>query len=140
MSDAALMSDITPAYHRDLEDRPLFILNDKYYYIDEESGFFVESDFVLETDGRGLAFDYNPDYGKSTNSIKIYHTVQEITMKYKMDTANNYTRPGVDYRIAREMYEQFPEYAANIEKAGTNAAFSVFLAKAKGNWHGVTVT
>jgi len=68
-----------PAYTRDSEGRPLFMRENEdgtvvYFYLSEDGTQFMLSDYDPKTDGRGLNFDYPPDYGKSdkTNVIPTY--------------------------------------------------------------------
>ncbi|MCQ2354511.1 MAG: WG repeat-containing protein [Clostridia bacterium] len=106
--------DVTPAYTRDTSDRPLFINGGKYYYLNDITGGFELSDYDPETDGRGLYFDYAPDFGKSDCSLNKYYTRQDVTVTYDMDSTSYYTRYGVDYKIARELYETDPEFAEQV--------------------------
>ena len=129
-------ADVVPAYTRDTQDRALFIKDGKYYYINEETGIFELSDYDADSDGRGLYFDYNCDFGKSDTNLKIYKTLQKITQTYDMDSTSYYTRYGVDYMIARELYEAYPEFAELVAieyKPGNyyNRSFREALAKAK---------
>lgn len=129
-------SQIVPAYTRDSLDRPLFRQGDALFYLDEKEGKLVPSDYIDEIDGRGLYFDYNPDYGKSDSSLHIYHTEQTIKMTYDMDMSSYLTRYGVDYRIARQFYEKYPTYAelVSLPISATsfyNYVFHIFLEKAK---------
>lgn len=51
------------AYERDEEDRPLFKLGERFYYIDEEAHELTPSDFDAR-DGRGLHYNYPTAFGK----------------------------------------------------------------------------
>ena len=129
-------ADVVPAYTRDTQDRAMFIKDGKYYYINEETGIFELSDYDPDSDGRGLYFDYNRDFGKSDTNLKIYKTLQEITQTYEMDSTSYYTRYGVDYMIARELYEAYPTFAELVAieySPGTyyNRSFRDALARAK---------
>lgn len=107
-------ADVVPAYTRDTSDRALFVHDGKYYYINEENGVFELSDYNPDTDGRGLYFDYAPNFGKSDCDLKIFSTVQPITLTYSIDSSSYYARYGVDYRIARELYEAYPTFAEQV--------------------------
>jgi len=107
---------IQPAYTRETDGSALFVYDGKYYYLDEETGDFCESDYIDERDNRGLYFDYNPDYGTSDNNLKIWSTYQEITLHYLIDKAYHYARFGIDWRITRALYEADPEYAEIVGK------------------------
>lgn len=127
---------LVPALTRDSADHPLFISNGHYLYIDEKTSTLKESDYIDEVDGRGLYFDYNPDYGKSDSSLHIYSTRQTVKMTYEMDMSSYYTRYGVDYRIAREFQEKYPAYAEAVARNISsneyyNLLFHVFYEAAK---------
>ena len=68
-----------PALTRDTEGHPLFTLGDSKYYRFDESGKLIESDYNDETDGRGLYFDYTPDYGAGDNDILRFSVRTIIT-------------------------------------------------------------
>ncbi len=107
--------EIIPAYTRDSKDRPVFVFENVYYYLNAENGRFELSDFNPTLDSRGLYFDYNPDFGKSDNKYKIYSTVQTITETFVMkDTTSYYTRYGVDSRLAEQIYLTYPKFANQI--------------------------
>lgn len=74
--------NITLAWCRDTEDRPLFIYKDAYYYLDEKKGRFVESDYDPETESRGACFDYSPEYGVETTDRRFLST-SEIVYTYE---------------------------------------------------------
>ena len=64
------------AYERDAEDRPLFILNGVYYYIDGNAKVLRESDFDKK-DSRGLNYNYPTTFGKDAEkaNFKNYYEV-----------------------------------------------------------------
>ncbi len=74
--------NITLAWCRDTEDRPLFIYKDAYYYLDEKKGRFVESDYDSVTESRGACFDYTPEYGVETSDRRFLST-SEIVYTYE---------------------------------------------------------
>ncbi|MBO4322606.1 MAG: hypothetical protein J5919_06365 [Clostridia bacterium] len=104
-------ADIIPAYTRDSEGRPLFTYGDKYLWLDEETGDFAESDYVDARDGRGLYFDYDPDFGTPDSAYKKYSVYETVTLANAIDKAHVYARFGVDWRIARALYEADPDFA-----------------------------
>ncbi|MBO4423154.1 MAG: WG repeat-containing protein [Clostridia bacterium] len=61
------------AYERDKEDRPLFILDEKYWYIDEATSQLSESDFDVR-DSRGLHYNYPSSFGKSDGQYVSYRS------------------------------------------------------------------
>ncbi len=107
--------EVIPAYTRDKKDRPVFYYSGYYYYLDESTGRFIESDFNPDTDSRGLYFDYNPDFGKSDCKYQIYSTEQIITETFTFnDTSSYFTRYGVDSRLAEQLYLYYPKFANQI--------------------------
>ena len=66
------------AYERDKEDRPLFILNGEYYYIDPGAKTLVKSDFEKK-DSRGLYYNYPADFGKDAEKVRFrdYYAVEQ---------------------------------------------------------------
>jgi len=120
------------AYTRDTSDRALFLIDDVYYYLDETSGDFVQSDYVDERDNRGLYFDYAPNYGKSDNNLSIWSNYETVTLSDCIDTAYAYSRYCADWKLAREIYlanSKFAELAASQYRTGKyyNKIFSDIL-------------
>lgn len=67
------------AYERDENDRPLFIIGEEYYYIDEETHELALSDFDISK-SRGLNYNYPSDFGK--NAVKaVYKYVYPVEQK-----------------------------------------------------------
>ncbi len=107
--------EVIPANCRDSRDRALFVYNNEYYYLNSSTGRFELSDFIPEIDGRGLEFDYNPDFGKTDSKYNIYHTEQTITETFDIkSTLSYYTRYGVDSRLAEQIYLYYPQFAEQI--------------------------
>ncbi|MCR4683364.1 MAG: WG repeat-containing protein [Clostridiales bacterium] len=128
---------VNPAYTRDNDDRALFTFDGKYYYIDDETGDFTESDYNDETDNRGLYFDYAPDWGTSDNGYKKWSVTETITFTNWIDRTLVYARFAVDWRIARALYEVDPELADYVgmlwwlDKSYYNLPFRAALLEAK---------
>ncbi|MCD7943769.1 MAG: WG repeat-containing protein [Clostridia bacterium] len=82
---------ISPAYQRDTSGRALFTYKDAYYYLDADSGEFIESDYVPDTDDRGVHFDYLPSYGSASegryfsSSLITTYTYEDIEGEYDED-------------------------------------------------------
>ena len=116
--------EVIPAYTRDRNDRPVFYYSGYYYYLDESTGRFLESDFNPDTDSRGLYFDYNPDFGKSDCKYQIFSTYQTITESFTFhDTTSYYTRYGVDSRLAEQIYLYYPKFANQIALTFDNGRY-----------------
>lgn len=128
---------VNPAYTRDNDDRALFTFEGKYYYIDDETGDFTESDYNDETDNRGLYFDYAPDWGTSDNGYKKWSVTETVTFTNMIDRTLVYARFAVDWRIARALYEADPELAEYVgilwwaDKSYYNLPFRAALMEAK---------
>ena len=60
-------------YGRDLEDRPLFMIGDDYYYIDEDEKEFKKSDYD-DRDNRGMYFNYPSYFGKSEGQFTVFRS------------------------------------------------------------------
>lgn len=75
--------DVSPAWCRDSEDRPLFIYEGAYYYLDEAEKCFVEADYDPDRDLRGACFDYTPDYGIDDDA-RTYLNVVETIFEYEL--------------------------------------------------------
>ncbi|OGO90696.1 MAG: hypothetical protein A2Y17_03125 [Clostridiales bacterium GWF2_38_85] len=56
---------------RDIENRPLFLFEDKYYYLDINN-IFTLSEYDEGRNGRGIQFDYPSYYGESNSIIEKY--------------------------------------------------------------------
>lgn len=67
------------AYERDLEDRPLFLINEEYYYIDTVLKALVKSDYDNKKDDRGLYYNYPAAFGKDAvkADFRIYKPVAQ---------------------------------------------------------------
>ena len=120
-SDGSLLgiypaSDVVPANTRDTQDRALFTYGNRYYYIDPATGSFIESDYIDERDGRGMYFDYDPDFGKADSAYKKWSTFEDVLLSYTIDTYYVYVRFVVDHRLARQVYEADPEFAEIVAK------------------------
>lgn len=76
--------DLIFAYDRDSEGRPLFIIGEQYYYI--EDGELCESDFDAR-DSLGLHFNYNADFAKDADQCSVYRSGS----KYGILTADGKT-------------------------------------------------
>lgn len=82
---------ISPAYQRDTSGRALFTYKDAYYYLDADSGEFIESDYIPDTDDRGVHFDYLPSYGSASDgryfssSLVTTYTYEDIEGEYDED-------------------------------------------------------
>lgn len=130
-------TELNPAYTRDRDGHPLFISNDKYYYIDEETKSLTEADFDRKYDSRGLFFDYSPAYGvNSDESFGVHWRIEPVTLSYLLDRSSYYTRFKVDPRIARALYELDPSFAEKVavRQAGGhyyNYPFKLALDRAK---------
>ncbi|MBQ1848711.1 MAG: WG repeat-containing protein [Clostridia bacterium] len=61
------------AYERDKEDRPLFIKDGKYYYIDEELKELKPSDYDAR-DSRGLYYNYPSYFGKADGQFTVFRS------------------------------------------------------------------
>ncbi len=61
------------AYERDGEDRPLFILDGKYYYIDTDEKELKRSDYDAR-DSRGLYYNYPSYFGKSEGQFTVFRS------------------------------------------------------------------
>ena len=61
------------AYERDKEDRPLFILGEKYYYIDEDEKDLKKADYDSR-DSRGLYYNYPSYFGKSEGQFTVFRS------------------------------------------------------------------
>lgn len=120
---------IIPAYTRDKSDRPLFLLKSKYYYLSEETGDFVLSDYDDEADNRGLYFDYRPDYGRSDNGLLKWSTVTPRTIEATIITDLYYSHFAVDWRLCKPIQAADPDYA--YWTAYSNKPFAAFLEAAK---------
>lgn len=75
--------DVSPAWCRDSEDRPLFTYEGAYYYLDESKKRFVEADYDPDRDLRGACFDYTPDYGIDSDA-RTYLNVVETVYEYEL--------------------------------------------------------
>lgn len=97
--------DVSPAWCRDGEDRPLFIYKDAYYYLDEAKKTFVESDYDPDRDGRGAEFDYTPDYGKDSDGMKFLSIVETV-FDYEL-IEGKFDEKGypLAYKIPRDIYK-----------------------------------
>ena len=71
-------NEITPAYCRDRDGRPLFLHSDAYYYLDAAAGKFAVSDYDPIRDNRGVLYDYTPDYGTSKEDGRQILAKREI--------------------------------------------------------------
>lgn len=60
-------------YGRDLEDRPLFKLGDRYYYIDEDEKDLKKSDYD-DRDNRGLYYNYPSYFGKAEGQFTVFRS------------------------------------------------------------------
>ena len=75
-----------PALARDREDRPLFARTRNngtqvYFHLSADGKNFVLSDYDPDVDGRGLYFDYPPNYGR-TDTDRVYLDMDEETGLY----------------------------------------------------------
>ena len=61
------------AYERDGEDRPLFTLEGKYYYIDEDEKDLKKSDYDAR-DNRGLYYNYPSYFGKTEGQFTVFRS------------------------------------------------------------------
>ncbi|MBQ3126411.1 MAG: hypothetical protein IJC15_05005, partial [Clostridia bacterium] len=142
------VGDLTPAYTRDRAGRPLFreeepILVDGevqlsdpedpesepltetvYYYLDE-TGAKKRSDYDPALDGRGLLFDYTPDYGQSDTNIDPFHTSVTETLTDTIDRTNWYILGSIDAELAEPIYRLDPTYADKV--ASRNPEFKQAL-------------
>ncbi|MBQ8397468.1 MAG: WG repeat-containing protein [Clostridia bacterium] len=143
--------DLVPAYTRDREGRPLFrteetlivdgqpVLSDPedeesdpvtetvYYYLDA-TGALMRSDYDPELDGRGLNFDYTPDYGQSDNNLETYSASVTETLTNTIDRTNWYILGSIDADLAEPIYRVDPAYADKV--ASRNPAFKQALYQA----------
>ena len=128
---------LNPAYTRDSQNRPLFTSGGKYYYLDENACELVEVDFDRKFDGRGLFFDYAPNYGINDDErFGVLWQREPVTLSYLLDRSSYYTRFKVDPRVARVLYELDPDFAEKVavRQAGGhyyNYPFKLALDKAK---------
>ena len=90
---------MTPAYTRDTQNKPLFHLvaegYDTYYELDEETGEFKLSKYDDELDGRGLYYDYLPEFGLSDNGYKRFYHLVSCIVEMKKEDASDYIGSGV---------------------------------------------
>ncbi len=90
---------MTPAFVRDLSDRPLFHLvaegYDTYYMLKEDTGEFVLSDYDDEFDSRGVYYDYLPGFGLSDNGYGRFHHVVSCIVEMAKKDAGDYIESGV---------------------------------------------
>lgn len=61
------------AYERDSEDRPLFLLEDGYYYIDADEKELKKSDYDAR-DSRGMYYNYPSYFGKSEGQFTVFRS------------------------------------------------------------------
>ncbi|MBP5269433.1 MAG: hypothetical protein ILO42_00580 [Clostridia bacterium] len=122
-------SEVTPAYTRDTSNRPLFINNNKYYYIDELTGDFLESDYIDERDGRGLYFDYPARYGAEDSKLKKWAVLAPTTHSVFIDEYYVYARFAVNWRLAKPICEADARYADIIAKSSKPFAYALKIAK-----------
>lgn len=119
-------NDLVPAYTRDQEDRPLFRTEEGgeegdeeetattvYYYLDA-TGALVRSDYNPDTDGRGLNFDYTPDYGKSDNNLIAVATEKTETLVDELNLNEWYGLGSIDADLAEPIYRIAPSFANKI--------------------------
>lgn len=97
--------DVSPAWCRDNNDRPLFIYKDAYYYLDENSKTFIESDYDPDRDSRGAEFDYTPDYGKDADGMKFLNVIETV-FDYEL-IEGKFDEKGypLAYKIPRDIYK-----------------------------------
>lgn len=130
-------ADVVPAYARDISDRPLFTKDGKYYYLDADTKEMTETEFDPAYDGRGLSFDYAPNFGKHPDErFGVLYQTEPVTLTYYLDRSSYYTRYKVDPRIARALYELDPGYAELVaiqQRSGHyyNYPFKVALDRVK---------
>lgn len=126
----------TPAYTRDGDGHPLWILDGSYFYFDE-GGTAVTVDYDSQNDSRGLLFDYAPNFGtNSDTSLNICWQTEAVTLDYSLDRDSYYTRYAVDPRLARVLYETDPVFAERVavrQQSGNyyNYPFKLALDRAK---------
>ena len=90
---------MTPAYTRDTQNKPLFHLvaegYDTYYELDEQTGEFKLSKYDDELDGRGVYYDYLPEFGLSDNGYKRFYHLVSCIVEMKREEATDYIESGV---------------------------------------------
>ena len=90
---------MTPAYTRDTQNKPLFHLiaegYDTYYELNEATGEFKLSKYDDEIDGRGLYYDYLPEFGLSDNGYKRFYHLVSCIVEMKKEDASDYIESGV---------------------------------------------
>ena len=90
---------MTPAFARDLSDKPLFHLiaegYEKYYTLNEETGEFVLSSYDDEFDSRGVYYDYLPGFGLSDNGYKRFSHIVSCIVEMAKKDATDYIESGV---------------------------------------------
>ena len=127
----------TPAYTRDSDGHPLWILDDGSYFYFDENGAAVTADYDSQNDSRGLLFDYAPNFGTNSNtSLNVCWQTEAVTLDYSLDRDNYYTRYAVDPRLARVLYETDPVFAERVavrQQSGNyyNYPFKLALDRAK---------
>ncbi len=124
-------TDVAPAYTRDSSDRPLFLISNKYYYIDELTGDFLESDYIDAVDGRGLYFDYPARYGAPDAKLRKWSLNVPITHRVFIDEYYVYARFAVNWRLARQILDADARYADIIAKSSRPFAYALKIAKAE---------
>lgn len=67
---------------RDFQNRPLFVSNNKYYYI--KDNVFDISSYTAGKDDRGISFDYPSYYGASDGTMEIYRYNNSWGIRYNV--------------------------------------------------------
>ena len=120
-SNGDVIFDIIPESYefagvRDINNRPLFISEKKYYYLEGKE--FMLSEYEEGRHGRGIAFDYPSYYGISDGRYERYKYGGSWGLRYATKPQNTFIYPGYKY-----VYHYSESYAVAVKHSGMLAIY-----------------